>query len=365
MGALSAWADAPRPAAFRPVSLRDWVPRWWAGEGGAVGRVLDVALLPAEGAFRGIAAARNRLYDGRVFRIESVLVPVVSVGNLAVGGAGKTPFSAWLVRRLLEWGRRPAVAMRGYGEDEVLLHHELNPSVPVFAAARRVDAAQEAVDAGCDVVVLDDAFQHRALARDLDIVLVSAEGWTARRRLMPRGPWREAVGALRRAGVAVVTRKSASAARSAEVAAELRRLVRATPVVECSLTPSALRRLAVDGDRMEDDVRRLDWLDGRRILAVAALADPRPFFAHLREHAADVESVARPDHHAFTADEAAALAARADGRVMVMTHKDAVKLRPLLSADVDAHVLEQRVEITAGGEILDAALRRALRETTR
>lgn len=347
------------------MSLREWVPRWWAGEGGAAGRVLDVALLPAEGLFRGIAAVRNRLYDRRIFGVESVPVPVVSVGNLAVGGAGKTPFSAWLAGCLLAWERRPAVAMRGYGEDEVLLHRELNPSVPVFAAARRVEAAREAVAAGCDVVVLDDGFQHRALARDLDIVLVSAEGWSARRRLMPRGPWREDVGALRRAGVTVVTRKSASGQQSSEVADEIRRAVPTVSIVECSLTPSRLRRLTSTDSAPTDDVRGLDWLDGRRILAVAALADPRPFFGHLREHAGEVESVAFPDHHAFSAEEATDLVRRAGERVMVITHKDAVKLRPLLHDHPATYVLEQRVEITAGGEVLDAALRRVLGEGTR
>lgn len=344
------------------MSLREWVPRWWAGEGGAAGGVLDVVLSPAEGLFRGIAGVRNRLYDRRILGVESVPVPVISVGNLAVGGAGKTPFSAWLVRRLLTGERRPAVAMRGYGEDEVLLHRELNPSVPVFAAARRVEAAREAVSAGCDVVVLDDAFQHRALARDLDIVLVAAEGWGARRRLMPRGPWREDVGALRRAGIAVVTRKSASPERSAEVADEIRRTVPTVAVVECSLAPSRLRRLTSTDAASADDVRGLDWLHGRRILAVAALADPRPFFAHLREHAGEVETVAFADHHAFSPEEATALARRAGERVMVMTHKDAVKLRPLLVNHPTAYVLEQRVEITAGGEVLDDALRRALGE---
>lgn len=348
------------------MSLREWVPRWWAGEGGAVGRVLDAALLPAEGLFRGVAAARNRLYDRRILGVDSVPVPVVSVGNLAVGGAGKTPFSAWLVRRLVEWGRTPALAMRGYGEDEVLLHRELNPSVPVFAAARRLEAARKAVDAGRDVVVLDDAFQHRALARDLDIVLVAAEGWSTRRKLMPRGPWREDVGALRRADVAVVTRKSAAPGRSAAVAAELRRHAPAVPLVECSLIPSHLRQLAsTDATAEPEQVRGLDWLSGRRVLAVAALADPRPFFAHLREHAAEVETIAFSDHHPFSAAEVTELAHRTGERLMVMTRKDAVKLRPLLPGGTAAYVLEQRVEITAGGEILDAALRRALGEGTR
>lgn len=352
------------------MSLREWVPRWWAGEGGAAGVVLGAALLPFEGMYRGVTAARNAMYDRGLRTVERVPVPVVSIGNLAVGGAGKTPFSAWVAGRLLGRGRWPAVVMRGYGGDEVLLHRELNPGVPVFAAARRVEAAREAVAAGCDVVVLDDAFQHRALARDLDVVLVAAEGWRARRRVLPRGPWREDVAALGRADLAVVTRKSASPERSAQVADELRRLAPELPLVEVSLSPSALRPLhggdvsANDGVSQaqagERSAEGLGWLHGRKVLAVAALADPRPFFAHLREHGAEVEEAPYMDHHAFSEDEARGLARRAAGRALVMTHKDAVKLRPLLGSEVQAWVLEQRVEVVSGGEALDAALERVL-----
>ena len=342
------------------MGLREWVPRWWAGEGGAVGALLGVALAPFEGAYRGVTAARNALYDRGTFAAESVPVPVVSVGNLAVGGAGKTPFSAWLARRLVDRGRKPAIVMRGYGGDEVLLHRELNPEVPVFAAARRVEAAREAVSAGCDVIVLDDAFQHRALARDVDLVLVSAEGWAQRRRVIPRGPWREDVGALGRADVAVVTRKSASAARAAEVAEELRRLRPGLEVVEVSILPTWLRPVVAAGGAGEGGFG-LDWLRGRRFLAVAALADPRPFVDHLREHGAEVEAALYVDHHAFTEADAAGLVRRAAGRVMVMTHKDAVKLRPLLGSSAEAYVLEQRVEVTAGLDVLDAVLGRRWR----
>ncbi|HET6231180.1 MAG TPA: tetraacyldisaccharide 4'-kinase [Longimicrobiaceae bacterium] len=336
------------------MSLREWVPRWWAGDAGAAGRVLTAATLPAEAGFRAASGLRNALYDRGLSSIERVPVPVISVGNVAVGGAGKTPFSAWLVRRLSDWGRRPAIVMRGYGEDEVLLHRELNPDVPVFANVQRIVAAREAVAAGCDVIVLDDGFQHRALRRDLDIVLVSAEGWTGRRRLLPRGPWREPVTAMRRAQMVVVTRKSASPGRSAEVAAELQRLVPGVRTAECSLSPSRL--VSIDGARSVG----LDWLTGRRVLAVSALADPRPFLAHLQIHAADAEAATYPDHHAFTGDDVRAILARASGRPLVMTHKDAVKLRPLLGGDAEAFVLEQSVEITSGGDVLDGLLRGVL-----
>ena len=188
----------------------DFARQVWAGEGGAVGAALRLALAPAEAVFRGVVAARNGAYDRGWLRSERVDVPVISIGNVSVGGAGKTPFAAWLARRLADWGRKPAIALRGYGEDEIVLHRELNPDIPVFRGRRRVEAAREAVAAGRDVIVLDDAFQHRALARDLDLVLIPVEGWEPRPRVLPRGPWREGVQALARADLIVLTRKSAT-----------------------------------------------------------------------------------------------------------------------------------------------------------
>src|SRR5687768_3724395 len=151
--------------------MRAFVTRWWGGGAGATGKVLDVALLPAEWLFRGVVAARNAAFDRGMIAAETVGVPVISVGNVGVGGVGKTPFAAWLARRLRTWGRKPGIALRGYGQDEILLHRELNPRIWVASGARRAEAARELVGHGCDVVVLDDAFQHRRLARDLDLVL--------------------------------------------------------------------------------------------------------------------------------------------------------------------------------------------------
>lgn len=336
------------------MSVETWVHRWWAGETGVAGSVLRTALAPAEGAFRGIVALRNRGYDQGLIRSECVPIPVVSVGNLAVGGAGKTPVSAWIARRLAEWGRRPAIALRGYGDDEVAVHRELNPDVPVFRGARRIEAAREAVASGRDAVVLDDAFQHRALQRDADLVLIAAEGWTERPRLLPRGPWREGFGALARADAAIVTRKSASAERAREVADRVGRMHPTLPVAIIALRPAALVSLH-RADRLP-----LDALAGKSVLAVAALATPEPFLDHLRERGATVDAALYADHHAFTQADADTLADRAAGRWMVMTHKDAVKLRPLLPDGTEAYVLEQSVEIEGGADRLDAVLRRAL-----
>jgi tetraacyldisaccharide 4'-kinase len=337
------------------MSLRSFTTRWWAGEGGAAGKVLDAALLPAEWAFRGIVEARNRRFD-RGIGVESVAVPVISVGNLGVGGAGKTPFAAWLVTRLLQWGRKPGIALRGYGGDEVVLHRELNPGIPVATAARRVEAARELVAAGCDVIVLDDAFQHRRLARDLDVVLIAVETWERHPHLLPRGPWREDATALARADVIVLTRKSAPAARAEAVAREVAAAAPGKPVALCHL--AADRLVPLHGG----EPRALSTLAGMEVLAVAALATPRPFFDALREAGATVDEDAYPDHHPFTAADSLRIVSRAMGRPIVMTHKDAVKLRALLPPSPHTLVLEQAVRIESGADALDAAIRRALGE---
>ncbi|HEU4884967.1 MAG TPA: tetraacyldisaccharide 4'-kinase [Longimicrobium sp.] len=330
----------------------------WAGGGGAAGAALRVALAPAEAAYAAITGVRNGAYDRGWLRRERAEVPVISIGNISVGGAGKTPFAAWIARRLLAWGRDPAVVLRGYGEDEILLHRELNPGIPVFPHKRRVEAAFEAFAVGCDVVVLDDGFQHRALARDLDVVLVPVESWEPRPRLVPRGPWREGPRALGRADVIVLTRKSADAARAAEVEREVARMHPRKPIIQCALLPSRL--VPLHGG----EAKEIGALAGKRVLGVAALAVPEPFIEHLFEAGAEVDAATYPDHHPFDQDDADTLVEWAGGRMMVMTHKDAVKLRPLLPASAEAYVLEQAVTIESGADALDAALRRALGEQT-
>lgn len=332
------------------------VRRWWAGEGGAPGRALHAALAPAEWLFRGAAAARSAAYGRGWLPVAPAPLPVVSIGNLAVGGAGKTPFAAWVAARYHAWGHRPAVGLRGYGADEVLVHRELNPEVPVLAAPRRIRAAREAARAGRGVLVLDDAFQHRALARDLDVVLISAEGWIPRPRLLPRGPWREDVGALRRADMVVVTRKSAGEEEAAEVAARLAGRFPGLPLAGCWLAPGGVAPLHPSAEGRPPPV------PGAEVLAVAALAAPGPFAAQLRAAGYRVETAFFPDHHHYNAGDARTLLARAAGRPVLMTLKDAVKLRALLPPGAPAWVLHQEVRVTSGLEALEGALRRAVEE---
>jgi tetraacyldisaccharide 4'-kinase len=232
----------------------------------------------------------------------------------------------------------------------------LNPDVPVVTAADRVAGALAAREQGADVAVLDDAFQHRRARREVDLVLVSADRWDGRARLLPAGPWREPLDALRRATLLVVTRKAAAADAAAAAVADLARAAPGVPAAIVHLAPGALR--AVHGGAELP----LAALAGARVLAVSAVGDPRAYAAQLRDAGARVEAESFPDHYPFAArdvDRLVERAARADR--VVCTLKDAVKLGPLWPrAATPLWYVSQRVSVERGapevGRALDAVL---------
>lgn len=333
-------------------SSRRWAERWLRGEEhGVAATALSLLLLPAEAAFRLASGLRNLGYDTGVRRIRRARVPVVSVGNVAVGGAGKTPVTAWIVDLLTARGRRPAVLHGGYADDEPALHRLWHPDVPVLAQRDRVAAADHAVDQlGADVLVLDDAFQHRRLARDLDLVLVAAEDWTGRPRLLPRGPWREPPRALRRAHVVAVTRKTASPERSGRIAAELARRS-GRPIMRIALHPAGWAH--VGGAAGRPDTTASPPTDA---LAVTAIAAPERFFENARQAGAVIRrTLTFPDHHAYSPGDVARIVELAAGGPVVTTEKDAVKL-VRLNGNLDFRVLKQAVVVEEGLELLEARL---------
>src|SRR5207253_9868766 len=147
------------------------IERLWHGPASPRVRAARWALAPAETLYRATIALRNAAYNKRA-RVQHADVPVVSVGSLLVGGAGKTPFTRWIIEHYLVRNIKPALLHGGYADDEPQLHRLWHPGLPVIAARDLVRAARAAVAAGAQVLVLDDAFQHRRLARELDIVLV-------------------------------------------------------------------------------------------------------------------------------------------------------------------------------------------------
>ena len=317
-------------------------------------RAARIALAPLSWLYGSGVLVRNSLYDRAIlFRSTVSSVPVVSVGNLTVGGTGKTPFTAYLVRELLAMGHRPAVVMRGYGGDEPILHSRLNPEASVYTGANRAQSIAQAAREGADIVVMDDAFQHRAAARDLDIVLVSADMWRENLRVLPAGPLREPLTSLDRADIVIVIRKRADVATAARVAKSLSKYLRPrTLLVTAAIAPVELTAFSTPA------TKPLQALRGASVLAIAGVGDPASFFAQLRLLGAQVTESRFPDHHAYTADDAARIARQSVGhKYAVTTEKDAIKLASVWPANApELWYLSQAVALADASMSVAAAL---------
>ncbi len=333
------------------------IERLWAADG-----VGARALAPLSWLYAGGVGLRNLAYELGILRTRPLGAPTVSVGNLSVGGTGKTPVSAWIAAELRAMGAAPAILLRGYGDDEPLVHERLAASgadarpISVIADPDRVAGAARAIARGADVLVLDDGFQHRRAARDLDLVLVAAEQRAARRRL-PAGPLREGPLALRRASLLLVTRKSATLAEAEEAAARWTAFAGAPRSVLIHLTPGDLR--PADPGAAAAPMP-LDALRGRRVLAISAVGAPQAFEAQLAAVGAVVDPAAFPDHHPFGDADINQLARRAGGAdVVCCTLKDAVKLWSRWPRNAPPlWYLSQAVEVERGAELLRESLRR-------
>ena len=290
-------------------------------------------------------SSRNRYYD-RVGGTRVEGIRMASVGNLAVGGTGKTPLTGWMAGRLVERGVRAAVVLRGYGRDEVLLHRRWNPAVAVIVGPDRIAGARAAREGGAEVALLDDGFQHRRLARDLDLVVLAVED-PRPLRLLPAGPYREPWSGLARADAVVLTRRGASAQRA-------RALARAVEADFPGLVRAAVH-LAPAG------WTDLDGMPGAppegRVLAVATVARPEDFRDDVaRVTGSDVELLEFADHHEYTATDVRGIVRRAAGRTIAVTEKDAVKLAPHAGALVGARVMVQELRWDWGEEAMGSLL---------
>ena len=307
--------------------MTDWssalADRVWYGED-RLASAMRMMLAPAERLFGGVVGARDILYDAGWLPAHDTPIPVVSVGNLTVGGTGKTPIAAWIAHGLLARDAHPAIVLRGYGGDETLVHKRLNPTIPVIANADRVAGVAEAERQGADVAVLDDAFQHRRVQRLADLVLISADRWTNEVCLLPAGPWREPLKSIRRATLVIVTRKSADDRVVERVHATLSQVAPAIPRVSVRFELGEL----VDAAGVRDPMP-LERIAGAEVHAVLSIADPHAFVHQLEQRGARVRATIRPDHHAFSSREIEQIASEIREREWVVcTLKDAVKLAP-------------------------------------
>ncbi|MGP8033915.1 MAG: tetraacyldisaccharide 4'-kinase [Steroidobacteraceae bacterium] len=312
-------------------------------------------LAPLAWGYGALAAARRGAYRWRWLRARALARPVVVVGNLTVGGTGKTPLTVYLAQQLGAARLKVGIVSRGYGrhgvgarnvqadsdwrdvgDEPVILARRTG--FPTMVAADRVAAARTLIARGAEVILADDGLQHLALARACAIVVIDGSRGFGNGRLLPAGPLREPPAALSRADIVVVNGDPSHA----------------------SLAPGRLPADALHMRLVAQPAVRLDGrgvpcelsaFRGRRVHAVAGIGNPQRFFRELSAHGIEVLAHPFPDHHPFTARELAF----PDELPVLMTEKDAVKCTPFANArlwcvpvsaafsEADARVLRARV----------------------
>ncbi len=274
--------------------------------------------------------------------VERLGRPTISIGNITVGGTGKTPVVAWLCRQLLDAGERPAVLSRGYkaapgetSDETKLLQSLLGDSIAFASHPKRVEAAKQVLNERPEVTcfVLDDGFQHRRAARDVDLVLIDATRPFGYGRLLPGGLLREPVEGLRRASAVLITRSDLADAAAAR--REVERLTRA---------PTFTSRFAL----------HVAAVAGRPAIVACGIGHPQAFVDALVAEGVEVrDTLMFSDHHVFSASDAANIVARTpDGGVAVVTGKDWVKLRDVWPAGAEIVVAGQATVVDDAGKLL-------------
>jgi tetraacyldisaccharide 4'-kinase len=340
--------------------LQGWERGFTAGAGGVLAAVA--------GSYRGLLGARDWLYSRGVLHSRALDCPVISIGNLTVGGTGKTPAVELAVRTLMELGHRPGVLSRGYGRrgsgvqvvadaasirldadeagDEPFLLARRLPGVPVVVGPNRYETGRLArARFGVTALVLDDGFQHRTLRKNLEVVMARARSPWGNGRLLPGGPLREPLAALGRAHLVVAT-GAADPGEAREVTDTVTRVAPAVPVLTAVHVPTecfesgAMRFVPVSA------------LGGVKLVAFAGIGSPAGFRRTLAETSVAVAKFEEfADHHWYSREDLTRLdrraaEARADG--LVTTEKDWVRLRALPALKRPVYVLSVRLRLTSG-----------------
>lgn len=315
---------------------------------------LRLASLP----YRAVITLRNLAYRRGWKRSFRSPLLTISVGNLSVGGTGKTPAVAWVANWLRQHAIRVAILSRGYGQldsgqnDEALELELQLPDVPHLQHWDRVASARLAEEElDMQALLLDDGFQHQRLARDLDLVLIDATDSPAAQHLLPGGLLREPLSSLSRAQAVILTRcDQVSPERLEQLRQRVRRANAAIVIAQANHRPHSLGIFAADPQPLAD-------IQGRRVLAFCGIGNPESFFQSVRDLGAQlIETRIWPDHHAYQADDVQQIAQwtmeRPEAEWLLCTRKDWVKLQavrlgrlPLAAVLVELEITEGRAEL--------------------
>ncbi|MCG6916406.1 MAG: tetraacyldisaccharide 4'-kinase [Deltaproteobacteria bacterium] len=310
-------------------------------------------------------ALRNLLFDHGVLKIHKLNCPVISVGNLAVGGTGKTPMVAWLARLFSEEGYRVGIVSRGYGgiesrrvtivsdgkniladqaisgDEPLMLARQLS-GIPVLCSTKRVRAAKAAIKKfDCNLLILDDGFQHRYLARDLDVVMLDSRDPYGGNRVLPRGTMREKAAALARAQVLVLSRFDGSEA-AEKNCDNIRRQWPNKTIVTAIHRPMRIFSAADNRERPSSS------LMGSRLAAFAGISQPDDFFQSVHNLGGRlVYTAPLPDHYPLTSDLLASLARKAsrfEPEIWITTEKDWVRLPKVIPQGMKLWVMAIEID---------------------
>jgi tetraacyldisaccharide 4'-kinase len=321
-------------------------------DAGAFVFLVRLLLLPLAALYDLLMTARNALYDAGLMHARHVGAPVVSVGNLTVGGTGKTPMVVVLANRATAAGRKVAIVARGIGAaadqhghtDEVALLAARCPGARVVMSPNKTLGAVQAVAEGADFVIVDDGLQHRGLFRDFELVMIDARAPFGNGSVLPGGPLRESPSGLSRASLVVLTHgDTLDESERLTVVTQMRAFRLSVPIVWADHAPLGVRSAA--GGKLLPAAA----ISGRNVFLACGIASPEGFRQTVEGLGAQVTGVmAFSDHHDFTASDLARVRAAARDALIVCTEKDALKIARIPGND---DVLCLVIELKLQGEL--------------
>ena len=325
-----------------------------------------------------LLTVRARLYTGGILHSKKLPCKVVSIGNIVAGGTGKTPMTIWVAQAIYNQGQRVVVLSRGYGGrmedgggvvsdgnailkghedagDEPYLMANLLDGIPVVVGSNRYDMGRIAMERfKPDVIVLDDAYQHIRLMRDLNIVLLDSRSPVGNGHVMPRGLLREPVSALTRADIVVYTRCPPDGQPKESTYMPLRQ-----PAFRTTHTP-VIRKIGAGNGSMFNGVKDISVLSTKRVVAFAGLAENTQFFDQLQQVGCVVcRAVCFADHHQYTPkdlEQIATMARREHVDALVTTSKDFVKIQTYNGWPVELVVVDVAIQVLENEQLFRSIL---------